>query len=565
MVRGMIRMICLLLAAGLCAHRPAHAAVIVVSPAGSIQDALDRAQAGDTVHLRPGVYRERVKFTRGGAYGKPLTLEGEPGAIIDGSAPVPLDWQPAADVAPGVWRARVPFPVFTLTADGKIVTMLREDRVRPGAAKSPAWEWPAIFRNGVGPSGWSGVKALALYLPAKKEILLRFQGDRDPRQLPLTIAPREPVVRVNGADRCVVRGLTLRNAAYGVRIERSLGSVVEQCTLGPVDYGVWLDRGADRCTIRFNEMFMNPYAGADPHQRPGSWDNWQAHKTGGHYDRYGVEIANTAGGHEVHDNDIHDDWDGIEDRGEPGENRGLRIHHNRIFNCSDDGLEPNGAEEDCQWHDNIVRRCICGFRIKDPLAGPLYAYRNIFLENGEDFRNYMDFAAKPAVVFAYHNTCTASGAVSSSKVNGIGTPNYHYLNNLFWCRYWFLNSSATEPNWHGDFNVIARHEKDSRWPRMRALAARLKLDEHSLWTEADPGFTDFAKGDLSLREESPARGRGADLSRLPGQPLPGCEPGYFTGQAPDAGAVAFGRPMPRLPRKREEVTGLPAAGTWPPE
>jgi hypothetical protein len=311
--------------------------------------------------------------------------------------------------------ARVAFPAFTVVAGGKIVTLLREDRVQPGKAGSePEWEWPKLFKHGVGPSGWEGVKALALYLNGKGELLIRFQGDLDARKRAITVAPKEPCVRIAGANRCVVRGLTLRNAAYGVRIEDSLGSVVENCTIGPVDYGVWLDRGADRCTVRFNEIFMDPYAGADP-KGEGAWDNWQAHKRGGHYDRFGVQIHKTAGGHEVHDNFIHDTWDGIEDRGGPGENRGLRIHHNRIVNVSDDGLEPNGAEEDCRWHDNLVQRSICGFRIKAPTVGPLYAYRNLFFDNGEDFRNYGEVQLKPATVYIYHNTC-------SGVLIGGGTP-----------------------------------------------------------------------------------------------------------------------------------------------
>src|SRR5262249_15569171 len=147
---------------------PAHAEVIAVAPGGSVQAALDRAKAGDTVHLAPGVYHERVAFKNSGTHGKPITLEGEAGAILDGSENVALDWQAAPDVAPGAYRAKVPFQVFTLTANGKIVTMLREDRVKPGATEKDKegnlWDWQKLFVRGVGPSQWEGVKALALYL-----------------------------------------------------------------------------------------------------------------------------------------------------------------------------------------------------------------------------------------------------------------------------------------------------------------------------------------------------------------------------------------------------------------
>src|SRR4051812_36882715 len=82
----------------------------------TIQAALDKAKAGDVVHVRSGVYQERVKFTAGGTEGQPVVLEGERGTIIDGSNPVKLDWQPAPDLGPGVYRASVDFMPFTVTA-----------------------------------------------------------------------------------------------------------------------------------------------------------------------------------------------------------------------------------------------------------------------------------------------------------------------------------------------------------------------------------------------------------------------------------------------------------------
>ena len=546
------------------------------SPLASVQEALDSAQAGDTVRLRLGVYRERVAFKHGGEYGKPVVLEGEAGAIIDGSEPVPLDWQPADDVAPGVYRAHVPFEVFTVTAGGKIVTALNERRVDPATQKDPKWQWPNILRDGIGPtrkdgatSGWDGVKGLVMYRRDQQELLIRFKGDLDPRTMTITVAPEEPVVSITGTNRCVVRGLTLRNAAHGVYIQSSLGSVVENCVIGPTDFGVTMRTGADRCTIRFNEIFMDPYAGASP-KLEGSWDNWLAHKEGGFYDRTGIAMLSTRGGHQIHDNYIHDHWDGIEDyiaHDETGCDSNLNIHHNLISNCSDDGLEPNGEDANGEWHDNIVEGCICGFRIKAPRVGPLYAYRNIFFDNGEDYRNFGGGdKLYPAPVFVYQNTSTSPPAISHSEITGIGTPNYHFLNNFFWCTTPFYASrKSTPPNWSADYNLYLQRGDHDEWQdRKKEVLEKFKQDAHSAWIEggASPGFKDFAKHDVSLLADSPARGKGADLSRLFGKPLPGCEPGYFTGAAPDIGALQSGQPMPRIPRRPSEVEA-PPAGAWP--
>lgn len=534
------------------------AEVIRVAPGQSVQAALDAAGPGDTVLLEPGVHRERVVMPPGGRHGAPVTLEGLPGAVLDGSEPVELDWRPAEDVAPGVWRAHVPFMPFLVTAEGRIITMLSERRVDPDTVDDPAWGWPRIFRDGVGPSGWDAVRALGMYRHAQRELLLKFGAHTDPRTVTITVAPREPCVHILDADRSVVRNLAMRYGAYGVLIEEAMGAVVEGCTIGPVDYGVWLGAGSYACTVRFNEISGDPYAVTDTWER-GSWDNWQAHKRGGFHDRYGVQIHRSAGHHRVHDNLIRDVWDGIEDRGGAGENQGLRIHHNLITRVADDGLEPNGAEEDCHWHDNIVTDAICGFRIKAPTVGPLYAYRNIFFNCREDFRNFGSVELQPATVYVYHNTSTASSAIVSNKVWGIGTPNYHYHNNLFHCaRWWGNHGDSVEPNWHGDHNVYCRRGDSRAWDEGISLAARLGLDPSSLWTEDAPGFRDLANRDVSLLPDSPAIGRGGDLRAIIGVDLPGLPDKH----PPDAGALQLGEAMPVLPRPREEVAVEPA-GSWP--
>jgi len=544
------------LALGLAIGVAAPGKVVEIAPGTAVQPLLDAAQPGDTLRFKAGLHRGHFSLESGGEPGAPLVIEGEPGAILDGSQDFVPQWAPATDVADGVWRTKIPFEAFTVTAAGKIITMLREDRVDPEKVSNPAWHWPVIFRDGVGPSKWDGVKALALYRREPGELLVRFKDQLDPRTLAMTFAQRQPIIALDGADRVVIRNLRMQHGAYGVMVENSLGVVVEQCVIGPCDYGVWLGEGSSHATIRGNELFFNAYSGSDPWER-GSWDNWQAHKTGGHYDRFGVQIRRTLGYHRIHDNWIHDHWDGIEDVGQPGENNGLDIHHNHIQTCMDDGLEPNGGEVDCAWHDNLVEGCICGFRIKAPRRGPLYAYRNLFRHNKEDYRNYGEVTLQPAQVYVYQNTCTANTGIMSNKVFGIGTPNYHYFNNLFYCQSpWGNSGKSVDPNWHGDYNVWLRRGDSGGWDQTKALLLKLGLDTHSLFGTAEPGFE--SESSFSLTAHSPARGRGGDLRKLVAQPLPGLS----DSPTPDCGALQFGEPMPVLPRP-DAVALDPPAGTWP--
>ena len=598
---------------------PAFAATLKVGPTpgsapyATIQAALDAAKPGDTVLLAPGVYRERVRFVRGGERGAPVTLEGQPGAIIDGSTPVELRWTPAPDIGPAVWRAPLDFIPFTVTADGRTIITLNEQRTspdgpaQPNAVNADKILWPHAFVHGVGPSGWDGVRALAMYRHQQRELIIRFQHELDPRGMNITVAPREPVVTIDGANRCVVRGVTLRNSAIGVRIANSLGSVVEQCVIDPADYGIVLDEGADRATLRFNRITLNPYSGANP-WRSGSWDGWLAHKIGGFSDRIGIRIARSLGGHQIHDNHIHDHWDGIADHGNPpwgpqenppADNPGLRVHHNLIENLNDDGIETMGPGVDGQWHHNIIVRTRCGLRIKAPQLGPLYLHHNIFFENREDHRHWAQGKQfhPEAEVWIYHNTSTADSAIAMNYRN-TATPSatgYRYYNNLFWTHRWVQKRAHDPlPDWSANHNVylrvtpehprpwetpadpayetspfLARNTDDytrlDLWLAERDAARSIGIDRDSLWLESGPpGFRDVHARDMALAHDSPARGRGVDLSTLKDapRPLPGLAPATPPGRRPDAGALQYGEPMPRLPRRIQEVDTIPA-GYWP--
>ena len=571
---------CTATALGFLALAPAaFPARLTVDPAAespafkTIQAALDAAQPGDMVTVKPGSYRERVSFKTGGTAEAPVTLQGEPGAVIDGSTAVKLDWQPAADIAPGVYRCTVDFMPYTVTADGKTVTTLDEKRTDPDKEHNArdSLRWPAMFKDGAGPAGWEGSYALALYRTKEKELLIRFKGDLDPRSMPITVAPNEPTVTISGVSYCAVRGLNIRNSPYAVMIKNSVGSVVENCVLGPADYGVQLDTGSDHCAVRSNKIPLPPYPPADPWQEK-LWDNWVATKNAGFYDRYAVRVTSSKGGHEISYNDIHDHWDGIE-TGFPGtaeQNGGLNIHHNRFVHIFDDAIETSVGQTGNQFHDNYFESARIAIRIKGPQSGPLFIYRNLFMKNKSDmviFYNKKD-NVPPVELWAYHNTCTADISIGTNyqSVNPISTPNFHFYNNLFWCNSTLRRSpSYPLPDWKSEYNLFLQagggaprpwpsegvsssaEARAQKWTANLEQAKSVGIDQQSIWlTDTLPGFKDAAAGNLALTEDSAARAKGIDLSQGQSRALPGCEPGYFKGDKPDIGALQFGQAMPAV-------------------
>lgn len=78
------------------------------APFRSINAAAQIARPGDTVLIRPGVYRERVSPLNAGEDGRPITYRAErPGTVaIRGSDRVRLPWKPVRG-RPGLWRAAI--------------------------------------------------------------------------------------------------------------------------------------------------------------------------------------------------------------------------------------------------------------------------------------------------------------------------------------------------------------------------------------------------------------------------------------------------------------------------
>ena len=566
-----------LLGLAFCAMRLTAATHLVdakpgAAPFQTIQAALDQARPGDTVRVAPGVYRERILFKTGGTAEQPITLEGQDGAILDGSTDVKLNWQPAPEIGPGVYRAAVDFFPFTITADGKILTTIDEKRTDPALPHDDRdnLRWPSIFKGGTGEAGWSGVRALAMYRKKERDLLIKFQRNLDPRTMTITLAPKDPAILITGGiGHCVIRGLAIRNASCGVRIEGGEAVVVENCKIAPADYGVDLEAHASKCIVRNNEITQSPYSGADP-WREGSWDNWQAHKNAGFYDCYAIRAAE-AKDCEFHDNFIHDHWDGIETGwpGKPEDNGGHQIYNNVLHTIFDDGMETSGGQANNRYHNNYIENARIGIRIKNPDQGPLYIYRNIFVGNKSDMVIWSSGKSfSPAELWVYQNTCTSDVAVGTNYSKGqAATSNYHFFNNLFWC----LSTLRREPSyplpdWKSDNNVFvavtrenlrpwktesdgfdAANRKD-KWDRSQEQSQQAGIDKDSKWSAAgQPGFTDVANRDLSLVSSSPAHAAGRDLSKNE-KPLPGCEPGYFKGAKPNVGALQDGEAMPKLPQ-----------------
>lgn len=547
-----------------------QARVFELSPDGpmTLQQAADQAVAGDTIRLKSGVYQQRVAFTKNsGEFGKPITLEGPTDAIIDGSEPAVIKWEDVSFITKGLYRTPLTWRPWHITADGKSITQFYYKRVKIGSAGDKNKEWPMLFEKGPEGRTLKGAEAVAMVNDDERYLYFRFADNTDPATKEIKLAPKFPNVLVDGAHRIVIRGITIANGWCGVYLKDTMGSFVEQCHIGPTHHGIWLAENADRCTVRFNDITLNPLAHIDPRgDGRGNWTNWLCTKTHGYWDHFGISFIETTGGNQVHDNHVHDHWGGIEDHSKIADtNDGNVVHHNFIQNIADDGLEPEGSQPNCQWHDNVVTNAICGFRIKPVLKGPMYIYRNIIFNCGEGFRNFSTSPTKPEV-FVYHNTTSAfRGAYSSNSVFDDGLKNYHYYNNLLISSNAFANAKGSKlPNWHADHNVLLRTGDNTDWDKSVAILKQQGIDPNGKYLAAEtPVVKDMQAFDFALVDNSPVRGAGANISKLIGRTLPGMDDAKYQSNVTDAGALAYGQSMPKVPRTPDQVPDRVNAGNWP--
>ena len=512
-----------------------------------IGTAVKAAQAGCTIRLRKGLYREIVTIE------KPISLIGDEGAVIDPSEPLTAKWEPAPAFGSGVYKAAMERAPVTLLIDGKILAQVNAER--PETQPGKPWDWRKLLASGPPRTGFRFIRGVWLYLPTEKAIFVHLENNANPSLLHWSaIWSQEPIITLKNTEGAAVRGLILAHGYNGIAItDNCRRCSVTQSKIGPWDMnGVLVRNGAAETLVEDNEIFRGPWEDWTPItvSTPGEgleiskdwYEIWQVHKLAGMWDRVGISVTLSGANNRVHANRIHDVFDGINlGEGEiesldapvadPRHDQGAEISENTIERTADSGIEVGGPVVDVRIHDNTLRQSHGDLRYKLPRVGPVFIYRNLLIDGApNDIWYSMDDS--PAEGYVYHNTIvggrTGLAYHHMQKRRNIGAPQWHYLNNLVIAQRGFFETrdKFMPINFVADYNVVQGTGKP--YPNDP------DNDTHSRYVER----IEMAPG----LPPKPAHGSaaidaGLDLSNyFHGKPLPGCEPGYFKGKAPDAGA-----------------------------
>lgn len=524
------------------ASLPLQAAQISVKPDAAgitqpLKSALATASEGDVLVLKPGIYREALVID------KRITIKGEPGAVLDGTAPLQADWQPAGVELPGVLTAPLPSQPAGLLLNGKFIAELRFDR----AQKSGDWHWKTLLQKGPPLSGFNEIKALWIWHPKEKRAYLRLPDGATPGTAKLAMVPQDrPLISVRGATGVVIENLELIGGATAISIgEGADHTLVRGCRIRSYeDTGIGLSGGASQCLVENCEITrgsLEEWTPSMEHDRA-NYEIWRIHKDVGKYDRVGINLVRAGVDNRILNNRLDRVFDGIclgdykaESLDDPlpdaTHGQGTLIAGNVIENTRDSGIELGVGCVEVEVKDNTLRRTHGGFRFKAPRIGPVFIHHNRLID-GAPFNFWFSMDSSPAEGYIYHNTVAGRKPALALHVEkgkrDFSVPKWHFLNNLFATKEGYLDKpdKGNTVDFTSAHNVCLRKD-GSPWPDDATKDKGSRYGVPLTLNEQGAPSPDNAAVDA-----------GMDLSTYwKGKPLPGAEKGSFKGAAPDAGKV----------------------------
>jgi len=551
------------------------------SPFASPEKGLEMAQPGDTVIVRAGTYYVGgLMMPRSGNQGEPIIFEGEEGAILDGGINA-TGWVEAPEIGDGVYKTIIDVPyllkgttytknrAMTMTYDDKFILHINDrnqDKIDYGfnLMKEPSTS-----------SLWDGIVAVhGRRYKNDPYTFLRFHDYQNPDLGVVKVGNHwefddSGTVNIINKSHIIVRGFTIKNRAIGVNIRNGASdNIIEDNIVLGGRYGIFIgyfpehydDAGEEilchRNHIKNNEITLNyiyplKLRDLDETTRKNIWYSIKDYF--GDTDHEAVAMFCSGHDNQVSGNHIYGHWGGIQDWGADSGVYGndgqyaesFEVFSNVVHDIIDDGLEPTGGEINAEWHDNHVYDCNVNFRIKQPEFGPLYIYDNRF--SGPKYDIFY-FGGCDAEIYVYHNSMSSERGMSMGNSSAyIGAPNTWFVNNIYSNEFFWTNENFNwdeymdahfDYNWAGGYYDLQGASWPSTLPGWMGSNNIIKPGERLWGDSADPSF--------QLGDDSPAREAGIDLSQewtmmgVTHPALPGMETGYFSGSAPNLGAVQDG-------------------------
>jgi len=483
------------------------------APFATIQAALNVAQPGDEVRVRPGVYYQSFDTPRSGTASAPIHIVADgPGVVLDGSDPAFLgrtDWR---DEGGGIWS--VPFSGATrLVVVDSTMRLYRQSSLASLQANA----------NGM-TQGWA-LEGGRLYV--------KPEGGLDPNGRPVHVARYDvgglvdvAYVRVVGFE---VRYFGTTAAAAGLSLRGATGcELIGNSIHGIGGKGIFLRVGAADNLVEWNVCRDT---------RIGGWP-WAATK--GHEEELQGISNRGLRGNVIRYNTVRGTFDGIDAGGDAtNENAAADcdLHDNRVFGVADDALETEDfAGINMRVYRNWAEDMLNGMSISPNFTGPTYVLYNTFHESRKGgFKFSLDTVGE---TFIYHNTLASTRSGFGPVYPSGRWSNKHFRNNIMVGRGQpAIGDDAGESQTGNDFDGDLLHAigyslvvwKGVVYSTIGAFRSATGFELNG--RAGDPLFVNAAAGNYALGAGSPAIDAAVRLPGINDQ---------YAGNGPDIGAWESG-------------------------
>lgn len=505
-----------------------------VSPAGvgavcslaspcALSAGINRAQAGDAVILRGGVYSQgEITLPRSGAAGAPIIIQSYPGenAILDGADSANFEWTAQGG---GVYRATVN------VGEPHLITA-NDQRLMPYTTladlQNLVWGVPGFYASGT-------------------TVYARLAGDANPNSATMAVARYNHAFWVE-RNYIYFVNLTFRHYGQGayakaIYFYNANDNLVQGCTFAINDLGIGIKYASHRNVIQDSLFYDTIF----------DW-NWNAFYAGIDLSSGGIRFYDpaTGRGNIVRRNTFHDYFDGFGVC--PATTAALTnetdVYENLVYNAGDDGMETDGQCSNVRIWRNTFRDVLMGVSLAPTYTGPVYAIRNLIYRTGVGNNSYTGSPFKfnsgygaSGSMFLFHNTTDAALVDSSGNNNGLyikspGAWAMIYARNNIWAGtgYAIENYNTTQPInldydnlWRETSGNLARWNS-TNYATLGAFTAATGQEAHG--RNVVPGFVNRAFGDYTVSSNSGLIDAGIFI--------PGINDDYLGG-APDIGAFEY--------------------------
>jgi parallel beta-helix repeat protein len=509
---------------------PAPVHSFFVSPGGSgtactqgapcsLNEGLDRADAGDEVVLLGGTYYVGdIHLPRSGSQGAPIVIRGSGGAIpvLDGADPGAFQWNPGGG------------GVYSTTARADDIHLVLAD----GQRLFPYGSFDDLVS--LSQDGTPG------FFQDRDTLYVHLENDKAPGSAAMTVSRFGTAFTVT-QNYIYFINLTFKHYGQGgypkvIYLDTASDNLVRGCTFLDNDLGVGIKRASHRNVIEDNRFSDTIF----------DWP-WDGIKGAGSLEDGGVAFYDPATGRGtvIRRNIFHDDFDGLGVC--PSATAALTnetdIYDNLIYRMGDDGLETDGQCSNVRIWGNTFHDVLMGISLAPVYGGPVYALRNLIYRTGVGNNDYSGSPFKfnsgfdlSGPMYLFHNTCDAALPGNNGLyIKAPGTWSLIYARNNIWSGtdYALNNYNTSQPLdldydnlYNGDSNDLVRWN-DTRYASLENFRA---TGQESNGLNVEPGFSNPGKENYALDPDS-------DLVNA-GTPVPGINDGY-SGPAPDIGAFEY--------------------------